>query len=69
MNDVSYILRKEGNSAAHADAVEFDHDTVNLMIEFTQTILDYVYTLPEKIKQAQQRIKRHEPELETKENV
>lgn len=69
MNDVSYILRKEGNSAAHADDVEFDHDTVNLMIEFTQTILDYVYTLPEKIKKAQQRIKRHEPESKIKEGV
>lgn len=69
MNDVSYILRKEGNSAAHADDAEFDHDTVNLMIEFTQTILDYVYKLPEKIKKAQQRIKKHEPELETGRNI
>lgn len=58
MNDISYILRKEGNSAAHADDIEFDQETVNLMIEFTQTIFDYVYTLPEKIKKAQERIKK-----------
>jgi hypothetical protein len=60
INDVSYILRKEGNSAAHADDVEFDKETVNLLIEFTRTIFDYVYTLPEKIKMAQERIKKHE---------
>jgi hypothetical protein len=71
MNDVSYILRKEGNSAAHADDIEFDLETVNLMIEFTRTILDYVYTLPEKIKKAQERIKQHEIEQvdDTKESV
>jgi hypothetical protein len=63
MNDISYILRKEGNSAAHADDVEFDQETVNLMIEFTQIILDYVYTLPEKIKKAQERIKKHDSEI------
>jgi hypothetical protein len=34
------------------------------MIEFTQTIIDYVYTLPEKIRKAQERIKKHEPEKE-----
>lgn len=66
INDVSSILRKEGNSAAHADDVEFDTETVNLMIEFTRTILDYVYTLPEKIKKAQERIKKHEVEMEKK---
>ncbi|MEH7526729.1 DUF4145 domain-containing protein [Bacillus sp. JJ1503] len=64
IKDLSYILRKEGNSAAHADDIEFDQDTVNLMVEFTQTIIDYVYTLPEKIKKAQERIKNHEPEKE-----
>lgn len=64
INELSYILRKEGNSAAHADDREFDQETVSLMIEFTQTILDYVYTLPEKIKKAQERIKKHEPEQE-----
>lgn len=58
INDVSYFLRKEGNSAA--DDVEFDNETIKLMIAFTRTILDYVYTLPEKIKKAQERIKKHE---------
>ncbi|MBT2735151.1 DUF4145 domain-containing protein [Bacillus sp. ISL-7] len=64
INDVSTILRKEGNSAAHADDIEFDGETVGLMIEFTRTILDYVYTLPEKIKIAQERIMKHETEIE-----
>ncbi|WP_175596802.1 DUF4145 domain-containing protein [Bacillus sp. MRMR6] len=60
MNEISYILRKEGNSAAHADEIEFDPETVNLMIEFTHTIFNYVYTLPEKINKAQERFKKHE---------
>ncbi|MBP1970763.1 hypothetical protein J2Z83_002899 [Virgibacillus natechei] len=56
INEISYILRKEGNSAAHADGVEFDTQTVLLLIDFTKTILDYVYTLPEKINNAQKRL-------------
>lgn len=49
MEGISYILRKEGNSAAHADDTEFSSETFKLMIEFTEVILDYVYSLPEKI--------------------
>ncbi|OXM86263.1 DUF4145 domain-containing protein [Paenibacillus rigui] len=56
MDDISYILRKEGNSAAHADDVEFSKETVALLIEFTEVILDYVYSLPAKIEKAQIRI-------------
>ncbi|WP_433946212.1 DUF4145 domain-containing protein [Paenibacillus sp. SN-8-1] len=56
MDDIAFILRIEGNSAAHADDVEFDTNTVNQLIDFTQTILDYMYTLPNKIKAAQTRI-------------
>ncbi|QAY67535.1 DUF4145 domain-containing protein [Paenibacillus protaetiae] len=53
MEGISYILRKEGNSAAHADDKEFSSETVKLMIEFTEVILDYVYSLPAKIEKAQ----------------
>ncbi|MGO4543091.1 DUF4145 domain-containing protein [Paenibacillus sp. 2TAB19] len=58
MEGVSYILRKEGNSAAHADDKEFSSETVEMMIEFTEVILDYVYSLPAKIEQAQLRLNR-----------
>ncbi|GIP33620.1 DUF4145 domain-containing protein [Paenibacillus sp. J2TS4] len=58
MEGISYILRKEGNSAAHADDTEFSSETVKLMIEFTEVILDYVYSLPEKIEQAQLRLNK-----------
>lgn len=67
MKDISYILRTEGNSAAHADDVEFDQETVALLIEFTQTIFDYVYTLPEKINKAQERIKNRESKMNIQE--
>jgi hypothetical protein len=56
MEGISYILRKEGNSAAHADDKDFSNETVKLMIEFTEVILDYVYSLPAKIEQAQLRL-------------
>jgi hypothetical protein len=57
MDQISDILRIEGNSAAHADDVDFTPENVRLMIDFTQVILDYVYTLPAKIERAQIRIK------------
>lgn len=60
MEQITYVLRKEGNSAAHADEVEFDKETVDQMIEFTRTTLDYVYTLPKKIELAQEKLKRLE---------
>lgn len=64
MDEIAFILRVEGNQAAHADDVEFDKDTVNQLIDFTQTILDYMYTLPNKIKAAQKRIAQIEREKE-----
>lgn len=67
MDKISYILRKEGNSAAHADDVEFDPETVSLMIEFTRVVLDYVYSLPAKIQQAQLRIEENEEDNEASE--
>lgn len=56
MDQISFILRKEGNSAAHADDIDFDKETVNQLIDFTEVILEYLYTLPHKIKQAQLRL-------------
>jgi hypothetical protein len=67
MDKISYILRKEGNSAAHADDVEFDSETVSLMIEFTKVVLDYVYSLPAKIQQAQLRIEENRKKNEISE--
>lgn len=63
MDKISYILRKEGNSAAHADDIEFDTETVSLMIEFTMVVLDYVYSLPAKIQQAQLRIEENRKKI------
>jgi hypothetical protein len=54
---------------AHADDVEFDKQTVNQLIDFTQIILDYMYTLPAKIIVAQNRLaKISEVEKEKKED-
>ncbi|WP_427108451.1 DUF4145 domain-containing protein [Lysinibacillus xylanilyticus] len=53
MSDVANFLKDEGNSAAHGDDIEFSIEKVHLLINFTKTILDYVYTLPGQLSDAQ----------------
>ena len=53
MSDVANFLKDEGNSAAHGDDIEFSIEKVHLLINFTKTILDYVYTLPGQLRDAQ----------------
>lgn len=56
LEEMASVLRKIGNAAAHADEKDFDHDLVNSMIEFTKIILDYLYNIPEQLKQVQDSI-------------
>lgn len=50
LNEMAQILRKVGNAVAHGDdETEFNDYTVNTLIEFTETIIDYIYILPNKI--------------------
>jgi len=58
IKDVAFVLKNEGNSAAHADDVDFDKRKVDFLIGFTRTILDYVYTLPMQIKEVQSLMKK-----------
>lgn len=51
LKDASDILRKLGNEAAHGDNKEFDKSQVDQMINFTELIIEYIYILPEKIKE------------------
>jgi signal recognition particle subunit SEC65 len=69
LGEMATVLRKLGNDAAHADDAEFPKDVVEAMIDFTQTILEYVYRLPQALEDIQDRIskprkKREETELE-----
>lgn len=51
LKDASDIVRKLGNAAAHGDNVEFSENEVKQSIKFVETIIEYIYILPEKIKQ------------------
>ena len=49
LKDASDILRYLGNEAAHGNSKKFTKSQVKQMIEFTETIIDYIYILPKKI--------------------
>jgi len=53
LKDASDIVRDLGNAAAHGDNVEFSNSKVNQMIRFVESIIEYIYILPEKIKKLQ----------------
>lgn len=50
------LLRQLGNAAAHADNTKFSTSLISSMIEFTKTIIDYVYILPAKLETIQKQI-------------
>ncbi len=50
-NDACWIIRQLGNSAAHADDVHFSKHQVDETIGFVQNIINYLYTLPVKMKE------------------
>lgn len=61
LETMAHVLKDLGNAAAHADDANFPKDVVRSMIDFTQTILDYVYVLPETIKEIQDKISLPKP--------
>lgn len=54
---MTHILRKIGNEAAHGDDKEFPPEIVVALIDFTKTILEYIYVLPKKLAEIQETIK------------
>lgn len=58
LTEMATILRRLGNAAAHADEADFPTEVVSSMIDFTQTILDYVYVLPGKLSIIQKKLSK-----------
>jgi len=58
LNEMATILRRLGNAAAHADEADFPNEVVISMIDFTRTILDYVYVLPDKLQSIQKKLSK-----------
>lgn len=55
LDQMAAVLRELGNSAAHADDInyEFPSELAPDLIEFTKVILNYLYVLPSKIQEIQ----------------
>lgn len=58
LDQMAEVLKNLGNMAAHADNKEFSTELVSSMVEFTETILDYVYVLPAKLSAIQVQFSR-----------
>lgn len=58
LDKMATILRKTGNAVAHGDEVDFNDYTVNTLIDFTETIMNYIYVLPAKISLIEKRLER-----------
>lgn len=57
ISNMATVLRKLGNEAAHGSGdAQFSDEIIESMIKFTQVILDYVYTLPDKISEIQKHL-------------
>ena len=62
IDKMASILKNLGNMAAHADGREFAPDLVTSMVDFTETILEYVYVLPSKLDEIQTEINEESAE-------
>ncbi len=51
LDKCSYIIRKLGNEGAHGDNIIITNDDIEELISFIETIMFYIYELPVKIEQ------------------
>lgn len=55
LRDVLYVIRKYGNEAAHGDSASFSLYDVEQLIDYVATVINYLYSLPARVKQQKQR--------------
>src|SRR5690554_5111049 len=58
LNDACWIIRKMGNAAAHADDIKVYAYDVDKVIEYVAVIIEYLYSLPKRIKDAKAKIEQ-----------
>lgn len=56
MRDACWIIRQNGNDAAHADDVTFTEYEVTEVIEYVATITNYLYSMPTRMTKLRKRI-------------
>lgn len=59
LNGISDVLRELGNEAAHGSDIQHYKEDVDLMFEFTESIINYVYILPIKLSNIQAKLSQH----------
>jgi hypothetical protein len=60
LSEISDVTRLFGNSAAHDKSVEVNEVDLDLLIEFTEYLLDYLYVIPAHIKRLKEKISPRE---------
>lgn len=60
LDEMAKLLRQIGNDAAHGNDKSFSVTIVNILIDFTRTIIEYVYVLPQKLRKIQKQIDQEE---------
>lgn len=60
IEEMTTVLREIGNTAAHSGDSEFDNEVVPSLLEFTEKVLEYVYYLPSKLEEIQNRIQNQQ---------
>lgn len=63
LDQCSFLIRKLGNSGAHGDDIDMSQNDVLELIDFIETILYYIYELPVKIANVND---KHNLKLENK---
>lgn len=58
LSKVAYILKDVGNEAAHGDDTDLPKEIINSLIEFTQTIINYLYVLPHNLMCIEKQMER-----------
>ncbi len=57
--EVAHLGRQIGNLGAHFDKEEVTEQDVSAMLEFLETILEYLYVLPAKVATVRARLTRN----------
>jgi hypothetical protein len=62
MNDACYIIRQNGNNAAHADDIQFSDYDVDQVIKLVAAIINYLYSMPYRIGQLKESLVKRNQE-------
>lgn len=63
LRHASLITKNYGNMGAHDTKVNISHLDLELIIEFVEYVLDYLYVLPSKLKKMQEKMGRPQTKL------